>query len=118
MLFAALLASQLTSLPRINLSVSKFAAHYGLIRAMEEAKEAPATPGLRVAVSDLEALERKFPNRIKTRAGAVIEASSGGQNRVNELYWRTLDAFTFSAGSVDRMADTAHVVPKIGGELD
>jgi|GEM_PF-4462788 len=118
MLLLAFLAGQIATTPRINLSVSRFAAQYGAIRAMEEAKEESKAPGLRAAVDDLKALEQSFPNQIKTRSGAVVRAGDGGQAKVSALYWRTLDALTFSAGSEEALADIPALMPKIGGEVD
>jgi len=118
MLLLALLVGQIAAVPRINLSVSRFAAQYGAIRSMEESNEDPKTPGLKAAVDDLKALEQSFPNQIKTRSGVVVRAGDGGQAKVSALYWRTLDALTFSASSGDALSDIPTLMPKIGGELD
>ncbi|HTQ08578.1 MAG TPA: hypothetical protein VMI31_00760 [Fimbriimonadaceae bacterium] len=105
-------------LPAIHLSQSEFAAQYGTIRAMEEAKETPEAPGLRKAVEDLAALQHRFPSRIKTRAGQLVEAEKDGRARVDGLYWRTLDALTFSAESAEGLNRIPDIMPKVGGELD
>lgn len=118
MVLAALLAFQMQAPPRIGLSTSQFAAQYGLLRAMQEAKEKPSPKGLQAAVDQLSAIEHSFPSRIRSRSGAVIDAASAGQARVSELYWRTLDALVYSSGSDESLNEIPALMPKIGGELD
>lgn len=115
MIVAAILALQIQAVPRIHLSLSAFAAQYGALRAMLESKEMPASQGMKAGVEDLARIEQSFPHVIRTRTGEMIE---GPPAKVTELYWRTLDALTFSAGSADRLGDVAEIMPKIGGELD
>jgi hypothetical protein len=98
------LAAILLQVPQIELRTSRFSAQYGYIRSLAEGNERASTPSLEKAVEEMRGLESSFPNQIKTRTGAVIEAGNSGQARVNELYWRTLDALVFSSGSVEQLA--------------
>jgi hypothetical protein len=102
------------AIPEIKLSTSRFVAQWGYVRAAVEAKEAPTTPGLKAAYDDLIQFDSNLPIRIKTRTGAVVE----GRDKAGPLFWRTLDALVFSAGSVDDLARIPELMPKIGGELD
>ncbi|HWA82217.1 MAG TPA: hypothetical protein VG820_02195 [Fimbriimonadaceae bacterium] len=115
MILSLLLAVQVHALPHLHLSTSEFAAQYGVLRAMEEAREAPADEGMKAAVAELTKLELSFPNQIRLRSGEVVGPNS---DRVKELYWRTIDALTFSAGSADDLDRVAELLPKIGGQLD
>ncbi|HVT13053.1 MAG TPA: hypothetical protein VHE55_12385 [Fimbriimonadaceae bacterium] len=115
MFLSLLLAWQIQAAPRLHLSTSEFASQYGTLRAMEEAREVPAEEGMKAAVEELAKLEQSFPNQIRMRSGEVVGPNS---DRVKELYWRTIDALTFSAGSPDDLDHVAELLPKIGGELD
>lgn len=114
-LFATLQAAQV---PAIHLSTSQFTAEYGYLRSLEEAGERSSDPNLQGSIDALAKLEKSFPDQIKTRSGAVIKAIEGSHGNVDALYWRTLDALTFSAGSTERLSSIPDLMPLVGGQLD
>jgi hypothetical protein len=113
-LAAALMLFSRAELPEIKLSISRFVAQWGHLRALTEEPEPPRAPGLKSALDALAALDRSLPTRIKTRSGTVVE----GREKAAPLYWRTLDALVYSAGSVEDLSRIPELMPKIGGELD
>lgn len=117
MLLSLILAFQMKA-PQIKLGSSGQAAFYGYLRSVQESGEKPASPGVQQAVDTLATLERSFPSQIRTRSGAVLTASTSSQAKINELYWRTLDALVYGAQGPTPLTDIAKTMPKIGGELE
>jgi hypothetical protein len=113
-LAAALMLFARADLPEIKFSTSRFVAQWGYLRSLVEEPDRFRPQAMRVALGELSALDRSLPTRIKTRAGAVIE----GSEKAAPLYWRTLDALVYSAGSVEDLSRIPEIMPKIGGELD
>jgi hypothetical protein len=101
----------------VDLSTSKFAAHYGYLRQVASSPSADARYG--EAASILMKLQESFPNEIALRSGITQKASDVGQERINELYWRSIDVLAYSSRDVGVLASIPARFPRpIGGKLD
>lgn len=100
--------------PAIAFKTSEFAAHYGRLRSQQLSKE----KGYEDAVKILSELEQVFPDRIIQRNGVTVEAKISGQEKVNELFWRSIDILAFSAGSMEGLDLMSQRISRpIGGSI-
>lgn len=101
----------------VELSTSKFAAQYGFLRHLAESKG--EEPRYAEALSAMRKLEASFPDEITVRSGAAYKATDVGRERVNELYWRSIDVLVYSSRDAGVLAVIPERIPRpIGGKLD
>lgn len=103
------------AVPIVELRTSLYASSYGAIRSALDRGETPGVVSLATGVETLKKLEARFPDHIRTRAGAEIKDDPV---RAKSLYWRTLDAYVYSANSVSDLREFSESAPDmIGGYL-
>jgi hypothetical protein len=97
----ALLTAALGQADIIQISTSKFSAHYGYLRHLATQETVPKE--FAESIRLLSELEKTFPEKITMRSGKVYEVKEVGRARVNELYWRSVDVIVFTASALDTL---------------
>lgn len=115
--FVILAVAMIASADVVQLSTSKFAGHYGYLRH----SAGNPNPDIRYAeaISILKKIQDGFPNEIMVRSGTTYKAAEVGQDRINELYWRSIDVLAYSSRDAGVLATIPERIPRpIGGKLD
>lgn len=118
MLLALIAAITTTSVKAnaIELSTSKFGAQYGYLRHLMTAPSADAQ--YVDAVTALNALTAKFPDKITLRSGKTYDVKDVGEARLQELYWRSIDVLAYSSIDLAMLRSLPNRLQKpIGGFL-
>gem|GEM_PF-5522794 len=101
---------------KVELRNSPVADTYSFLRSAVQQKTTLLPGPLATSAERLEELQRRFPDQIRLRDGTILTTAKEGREQIQNLYWRSLDAYVFGCDSLDDFARIPLRAPEtIGG---